>query len=164
MSAVPADVFPAAPARGIQLLIIHCAATPNGSPFTIEDIDRWHVANGWGRQPSARAAHRPHLLAVGYHYVIDIAGIPHEGRALYEVGAHAAGHNAHSIGLCLIGTDKFLPAQWDSLRQSVLGLRMPYPALQVIGHRDVNPGKTCPGFDVSEWLAGGMAPLEGHVL
>lgn len=164
MSAVPADVFPAAPARGIQLLIIHCAATPNGRHFTIEDIDRWHVANGWGRQPAARAAHRPHLLAVGYHYVIDIAGIVHEGRAIDEIGAHAAGHNAHSIGLCLIGTDKFMPAQWDSLRQSVLGLRMSYPALQVIGHRDVNPGKTCPGFDVSAWLAGGMQPLEGHVL
>ena len=32
----------------------------------------------------------------------------------------------------------------------------------VCGHREI-PGvaKTCPGFDVSDWLAGGLIPLRG---
>lgn len=35
--------------------------------------------------------------------------------------------------------------------------------IRVCGHRDLNPAKTCPNFDVSAWLDSGMTPLAGQV-
>lgn len=150
--------------RGIDTLIIHCAATPNGRPHSIEEIDLWHRERGFARKLVHVAVHRPDLANVGYHYVIPLDGTTEEGRSLAEVGAHAAGHNLRSIGVCLIGTDQFTPVQWGALRSLAHALRIHIPHLRIIGHRDVNPGKTCPGFDVADWLAGGMQPMDGHVL
>jgi len=150
--------------RGICSLVVHCAATPNGRPHTASDIDRWHGERGFARLPEAADAHRPDLRHIGYHYVIRLDGVVEEGRSIDEIGAHVAGYNHHSIGLCLIGTDRFTLAQWDSLRQSVLGLRQRFAGIGIIGHRQINPHKTCPGFDVRTWLMTAMTPLAKHVL
>lgn len=77
----------------------------------------------------------------------------HGGRDLCEVGAHCAGHNAHSVGICMIGTDQFTADQWDSLAQLVNGLAQVYPIKKVLGHHDHDPNKTCPCFDVEKWWA-----------
>ena len=53
------------------------------------DIDRWHRERGW--------------LKIGYHYVIKRDGTVETGRELEEVGAHAKGHNAISVGICMVG-------------------------------------------------------------
>lgn len=148
----------------IDTLILHCAATPNGQWFTAEDIDRWHAERGFHRDPGLVGAASPHLTAIGYHFVIYTTGAVTCGRALRETGAHAAGHNITSIGTCLIGTDRFTPAQWEVLRLHVRSLQRDYPGLRVIGHREVNAHKTCPGFDVQAWLDADMAPADGHVL
>lgn len=150
--------------RFVNLIIIHCAATPNGKPFDVEDIDRWHAERGFKRDPALVGHNMPHLKSIGYHYVIYVPGAVSIGRGLEEPGAHAQGHNANSVGVCLIGTDKFTPAQWASLKANVRATQARYPGARVIGHREVNPNKTCPGFDVQAWLAGGMEPLAGHVL
>lgn len=34
----------------------------------------------------------------------------------------------------------------------------------ICGHRDTGANKTCPGFDVGAWLAGGLQPLADHLL
>lgn len=148
----------------INEIIIHCAATPNGvGKFTIEDIDQWHWERGFHRTrddgPVVGLAH------VGYHRVIHIDGSTHQGRKWDEVGAHCVGHNAQSLGVCMIGTDKFTLDQWIALRQEVIsmtvGLKRP---LAIYGHRSFNPDKLCPGFDVQTWLMGGMAPLLEHIV
>lgn len=180
--------------RDIDLIVIHCAATPNGRWHTAADIDTWHAQRGFRRDLSIAPAFNPSLKAIGYHYVIYTTGAVVTGRALEESGAHAKGHNWRSIGCCLIGSDKFAASQWDSLRDwltcqatklaQVRGRTLPRdvkpgcrtsPAhardlftlmdITVCGHRDL-PGvhKLCPGFDVADWLAGGMAPLAGHIL
>lgn len=133
--------------RDIRAIVIHCSATPDGKPFTIADIDRWHRERGWRK--------------VGYHRVIHVDGSVHVGRKLKEIGAHVAGQNSHTVGICMIGTRRFTLAQWGALANLVAELRLLYPAANVQGHRDYSPDlngdgiiepwefmKECPGFDV----------------
>lgn len=148
----------------INTLIIHCSATPNGRWTTVEDIDRWHGERGFARDPKLIGFNQPRLRHIGYHYVIYTTGAVVIGRSPREAGAHASGHNARSLGTCLVGTDKFTPEQWSILRRHVELAQKRYPGLRVIGHREVNPDKPCPGFDVQAWLRGGMEPMREHVL
>jgi len=166
--------------RTITDIVIHCAATPNGKPFTREQIDAMHRQRGFKRQPAAITRYQPelkHVLpSIGYHWVLELDGNAKPGRHTEEVGAHVQGSNAKSLGICLIGTDSFSLAQWSTLRLLVSKLRQTYPAARVRGHRDFSPDldgdgvierhewlKTCPGFDVQTWLDGGMKPAASHL-
>ena len=149
----------------INQIIIHCADTPNGRVFTAEDIDRWHQQRGFRRDP--QLAYYSNLKHIGYHYVIHVNGSVLVGRRNDETGAHAKGHNLNSLGICLVGRDKFRQLQWDTLKELVAILQRRYPAIKnthIIGHKDVNPTKTCPGFDVSQWLDNQRNALASHIL
>lgn len=182
--------------REINLVVIHCSGTPNGvslfegalgdPQFTTpaEVIDRWHAEGNpkTGKKPFRRALEwrlkqNEPLIAIGYHFVIYVAGTVATGRHLDEVGAHVLGNNRRSIGVCMIGTDAFTAAQWSALAGNVTLLRERYPGARVCGHRDLSPDqdadslvepwewlKTCPGFDVAAWLKAGMTPDPKHVL
>ncbi len=170
--------------RQINLIVIHCTASPNGRWTTAADIDRWHLKRGFLRQPPARLQFNPELTSIGYHHVIYTNGAIVTGRGHDEVGAHVAGHNASSLGIALVGTDRFSAAQWQSLRELVNALTLPtgryaprYPDARLVGHRDLSPDtngngiveprewrKTCPGFDVAAWRAAGMEPPPDHLL
>ncbi len=154
----------------IDSIVIHCADTPNGRANTIEDIDDWHAQRGFRRDPSIAPKHQPHLRHVGYHYVIEIDGAVRAGRPVHETGAHVAGHNDNTLGICLVGQDQFAQAQWDALRtlvesiQSIAVQRMGLTIEATFGHRDLDDNKICPGFDVIEWISNGYQPLPQHVL
>lgn len=175
-------------ARDIRLLLVHCSASPNGKSLfvgksgdanfktPIQVIDDWHRARGFHRDDAARRRLNPDLTSIGYHFVIYTNGVIVTGRHTDEVGAHCQGLNAKSIGICMIGTDAFTAAQWDSLAFLQGSLAKQYPQAAWRGHRDMSPDKnkngivepfewlkTCPGFDVSTWLAGGKQPLAGHI-
>ena len=135
--------------RTIKKIVIHCSATPEGKHFTVEDIRRWHTkpvsagGRGWSD--------------IGYHYVIYLDGSVHQGRPESKIGAHVAGHNADSIGICYIGgitsvgkkpKDTRTKEQKASLKNLVERLKLKYPGAKVYGHREFNPGKACPCFDV----------------
>jgi len=151
--------------RKITGIIIHCAATPNGRWHDVSDIDKWHQSRRFKRADEFREKFNPRLLSIGYHFVIYNNGAVATGRHLDEVGAHAQGFNAKSIGICLIGTDKYTKEQWESLRANVRGLLKQYPNVTIVGHRDLpEVHKTCPGFDVSAWLENDMQPLPAHIL
>lgn len=136
--------------RTISAIIIHCSATPPDADIGAAEIDRWHKERGWS--------------GIGYHYVIRRNGTRENGRPLNTVGAHAAGYNTDSIGVCLAGgvrreggrllaENNFTAAQWATLRKTVLELLPRFPRARVIGHHDVEPAKACPSFDVAAWLA-----------
>lgn len=153
----------------IDSIVIHCADTPNGRADTIEDVDRWHGQRvpPFRRNMALAPKHQPQLTHVGYHFVIEVDGAIRLGRPLHESGAHVARHNRLSIGICLIGYDRFSHAQWDALRALVLMLQHPGNGLniqQICGHRDLYSGKTCPGFDVAEWINNDFQPLLIHIL
>lgn len=148
--------------RLIEKIILHCSASPNGRPQTVQDIDAWHRTAGYHR---SNPIINPDLKSIGYHYVIYIDGTVHTGRGVEEIGAHAADHNHDSIGICMIGTDKFTREQWLSVSELVHILSKAYPAAEVMGHRDLpDVRKICPGFNAITWFYSGMGPLEGHCL
>ncbi len=151
--------------RAINGIIIHCAATPNGKSFAAEDIDRWHDERGFARRGYWRMRFNQTLRAIGYHYVILVNGTVVTGRHEDEVGAHAGGFNAKTIGICMVGTDRYALAQWEALDGLIADLQERYPAAKILGHRDLSPDlngngiiepdewtKICPGFSVASWL------------
>lgn len=170
--------------RSIKKIVIHCSASQNGKRLgdggrktAAACIDVWHSARGFKRDSAAREAFNPTLFAIGYHYVIDCDGAKQTGRSLDEVGAHVAGHNTDSVGICMVGTDKFTQAQWQALGSLVRALQLKYPTAAIVGHRDLSPDlngdgtitpneylKTCPGFTVAEWVATGFATLRSALV
>ncbi|MCB1908106.1 MAG: N-acetylmuramoyl-L-alanine amidase [Rhodocyclaceae bacterium] len=164
-------------ARRIDLIVIHCSATPNGRWVAPADIDAWHRERGFHRADEARRSYNPDLTAIGYHWLILPNGGRPSGRHPFEIGAHARDRRANhrGLGLCLIGTDRFSRPAWEALADQVQFLcdkyRVPRRFAQqsndwtgVCGHRDLGAPKACPGFPVAEWLAGGLEPLAGHIL
>jgi hypothetical protein len=174
--------------REIDLIVIHCSATPNGREVSASDIDRWHGQpvfkdgvkvreHKFLRRGEWLARQNSQLRHIGYHFVIYLDGAIATGRHVDEVGAHVAGHNLSSLGICVVGTDKFSCAQWGSLAALIDRLCREVIGARVTGHRDLSPDKnndglvepgewlkTCPGFDVSTWLRADMVPPDGHVL
>ncbi len=155
----------------IREIVIHCADTPNGRPNTIEDIDDWHRQRGFRRNLSILAEFdpvalqtEPPLAHVGYHYVIEVDGMIQKGRPLAETGAHVRMHNRISVGICLVGRDQFTLMQWAAMKVVIEHLQQQLPGVHIVGHRDFDNRKTCPGFDVSEWVNSGFIPDSAHIL
>ncbi len=148
----------------IDLIVIHCADTPNGRWHDVIDVDLWHHERGFARALPFRQRQNPLLRAVGYHFVIYTNGGLATGRHLEEVGAHVRNHNRNSIAICLIGRDAYSPEQWKMLAANIRGLQSRFPRARICGHSDLDAGKTCPGFDVAAWLEHQMSAPQGHVL
>ena len=138
--------------RRIDEIIVHCTATPEGQPRTVEQIRAQHKAQGWSD--------------IGYHVLVTLDGKAYLGRDMDISGAHAEGHNSHSIGVVYVGgvenkpgvpyaqlkaKDTRTDAQKASLMALLMDLRKLYPKARIIGHRDVDThGKECPSFKAKE--------------
>ena len=112
--------------RKIDLIVVHCSATRINQDFPVEALEACHKARGFH--------------SIGYHYYITKDGVVYTCRPESEEGAHARHYNAHSIGICYEG-----------------GLdekgNLDYPDAEILGHRDLPwVRKSCPCFDVKEWL------------
>lgn len=147
--------------RPIDHIVIHCSDTPNGRHVRDFDVDRWHRERGFQRSEQWRKQFNPGLSSIGYHFLIDVNGALFTGRALEEVGAHVRGYNSRSIGICMAGRDRFTGAQWLQLAANVRSLQKKFPAARVVGHRDLDPKKRCPCFDVAGWLSHEMRTPDG---
>ncbi len=117
--------------RSINLIVIHCSATPSGQPLqrgkpgqpgflnAADVIDGWHRERGFKRNPAAAAGFNPRLQHIGYHYVVDVSGQVWTGRHIDEFGAHAKTHNANSVSICLVGgaerSARYTVGQWRTL-------------------------------------------------
>jgi len=116
------------------MIILHCSATRAGQRYTFRQCRQDHRARGY--------------KDIGYHYYVSRDGQVHEGRPLWQQGAHCLGHNRHSIGICYEGLVQRLHDQ--------------FPQALILGHRDLSPDldgngrieprewvKQCPSFDAS---------------
>jgi N-acetyl-anhydromuramyl-L-alanine amidase AmpD len=129
--------------RTITLIVIHCSAVRPGQQSSAKKINDWHHDRGFQN-------------GIGYHYVVRRDGSIELGRPLEMIGAHVVGHNRHSIGICYEGgldengvkTDTRTPEQKATLRKLLEELHRKFPKALIVGHRDLNPGKRCPCFDV----------------
>ena len=75
--------------REVRLLIIHCSATRYDRDFPVEALRASHKARGFAD--------------IGYHFYITRDGYLHRCRPVNQIGAHAAGWNDRSIGICYEG-------------------------------------------------------------
>jgi N-acetylmuramoyl-L-alanine amidase len=138
-------------------LIVHCAATKPGMDIGAAEIKRWHTlpkpsGNGWSD--------------IGYHYVIRRSGAVEAGRPMDKSGAHVAGENNRSVGICLVGgiddTGKpeanFTPEQYASLDILLRLLCRVYNVARVRGHNNFAP-KACPSFDAVAWAKARGLPV-----
>lgn len=175
----------------ISKVVIHCSATANGKPLrtpqetAAQVIDRWHKERGYKRKPAQVKKFASHLPHIGYHVVIDTDGTIEFGRAIGETGAHVKGHNIGSVGICLVGGvgqekekshGRYTEKQWHALAQVLTTIAPSCPDAEIVGHRDLSPDingdgtvapnewlKTCPNFDVREWLDRGETVFVEHL-
>jgi hypothetical protein len=120
-----------------KFLIVHHSLSINGSVETIRPDHKKRVDEK-GRS----------WEDIGYHFVITNGkggpdGEIQIGRPIEKVGAHAKGRNLNSIGICLVGTDKFTDKQIVALVKLLANLCDKYdldPMVAIQRHH-----KTCPG-------------------
>lgn len=132
--------------RKINLIVVHCTATPAGRGVTVADVDRWHRMRGF--------------TGIGYHYLVGLDGEVFEGRPVEQVGAHALGYNATSLGVAYVGgcdrdgkpADTRTPEQRRALRLLLKKLKAEYPQAKITGHNRLAP-KACPCFNADEEYA-----------
>ena len=129
-------------------IVIHCSQTRPSQNIGAKEIDRWHRERGW--------------LKIGYGTVIKRDGTIEQGREDDEVQAAVKGYNHTSFNLCLVGgakeenwkeaEDNFTAEQWESLKKELTRLVKLYPDARIVGHYDLDKNKTCPNFDVQDYL------------
>lgn len=112
-------------------IVVHHA---EASTCSADDIHRWHLANGWS--------------GAGYHYLVRKDGSVYALRPANKIGAHAAGSNSDSIGICFEGnymTEESMPqAQMDAGRELIAQLKSKWGVSTVLRHKDVC-NTDCPG-------------------
>lgn len=124
--------------RLVNKVIVHCADTPNNMDIGVSEIREWHVkGRGW--------------KDVGYHYIIRRSGTIEVGRQESVIGAHCYGQNKTSIGICLVGRDRFTREQFRSLKQLIDELGLRYDLTEVTGHYKYSD-KPCPNINVEGFL------------
>lgn len=124
--------------ENIKFLVVHCSDTDNKSSINAKYIHKMHLDFGWD--------------GIGYHKIILRSGKIENGRPEYWIGAHVRGKNNISLGVCLVGRDKFTKKQFVSLEKILTKWKTSYPKSKIVGHCDFETtSKTCPNFDVIKW-------------
>jgi N-acetyl-anhydromuramyl-L-alanine amidase AmpD len=124
--------------RKIDSIIIHCSASPNKLDIGVKEITEWHKQRGFA--------------TIGYHYVIRRNGLIEAGRPITEAGAHCFGHNKNSVGICIVGLDKFAAIQLGALQGLIVNLKTLYKIKDsaIFGHYEFDKGKTCPNLPMDK--------------
>jgi N-acetyl-anhydromuramyl-L-alanine amidase AmpD len=129
--------------RKIDLLVVHCSDSDYEHHDNYFSIKQWHVVeNGWSD--------------VGYHFLILKSGEIVKCRPVERPGAHCAGFNENSIGICLTGKESFSKEQFRALNELISELQERYKltVYDILGHKELDEGKTCPNFNVIEKIIG----------
>lgn len=144
--------------RDVDLIVIHCSASKETVNYTFEQCKQDHRARGFH--------------TCGYHRFIARDGTIYVGRDFDAIGAHVAGHNARSIGICYEGgldkhgnaADTRTEAQKEALIRCITEavLYGEGSITRICGHRDLSPDKNgngvvepdeyvkmCPSFSAS---------------
>ena len=123
--------------RVTDQIVIHHTGNAVDDDLSAAEIDASHKGQGW--------------TCIGYHYVIRKDGTVEVARPHWTVGAHAYGHNSHTIGIHVCGNfEEAEPtdAQIESLAMLLANLctdyGLPIDRDHIIGHRELMP-TACPG-------------------
>lgn len=132
--------------REVNLLVIHCSATACNRDFPLSSLRAAHKARGFAD--------------IGYHFYVTRDGEIHTCRPVHQIGAHAAGWNDKSIGICYEGgldeygkpADTRTCAQKCALMDLLRQLKRDYPQATITGHYQLSKfiHKACPCFDAKK--------------
>lgn len=127
--------------KSTSRIVLHHAAA---SVCDAKTIHEWHLNRGFS--------------GIGYHFLVRKDGTIERGRAENLVGAHAAGNNSNSIGICFEGnfeTETMGEAQKNAGKELVEYLKKKYSISTVVRHKDL-AATACPGknFPFEEILQG----------
>ena len=130
--------------RDVNLIVLHHSDSDVAAHDDIAVIKEWHTlpkdegGNGWNE--------------IGYHYFIRKDGLLQKGRDLDKIGSHCKGKNKRSIGICLSGRKKFTHHQFAALKNIIYNIEAYYDkTMDIKGHNEYSK-KSCPVFDVSEFI------------
>lgn len=145
----------------MKYLVIHCTATPEGREVTAADIRHWHTdpvakgGRGWKQVGYTDLFHldgtRERLVDNNEDAEVDP----------WEVTNGVAGYNSVSRHIVYAGgcakdgktpKDTRTEAQQAALTAYVRDFYERFPQVRIVGHRELNPKKACPSFDVQAWL------------
>ncbi len=158
--------------RTINRIFLHTAAHGTATQnydTTVQQIDAWHKERGWS--------------GIGYHFVIRLDGSVNPGRAEDKAGAHVAGFNTGTMGICMSGHGDHHPwtsAQNAALMTLLVNLLKKYglwPALVaeaqksdqalsvklsnvVLGHREVNRITNNPEYKTTKTCPGNRINMD----
>lgn len=140
--------------KDVNLIVIHCSATKESQNYTFEQLKKDHRLRGF--------------TACGYHVYIRRDGTVHPGRPFTTVGAHVAGHNKNSIGICYEGglddkgkaKDTRTEEQKHEILLQILSVANQIKraggqvhAIRITGHRNLSPDKNGNGVvEPDEWI------------
>jgi N-acetylmuramoyl-L-alanine amidase len=134
--------------RAITHIVVHtCGSASKGKALhqTVDQVRAYHMSKGW--------------TTLGYHRYVEKDGAVREGRPDSTTGAHAAGFNATTLGICCSGhgdVEPFNTAQMLGLLHQIVIWCRKYNLTpdRVIGHSETDDHggppvyKTCPGLMV----------------
>lgn len=140
--------------RKVNLIVIHCSASPENKDYTFKQLIKDHQARGFE--------------TCGYHFYITKNGTRHIGRPLDKIGAHVGdlGLNKNSIGICYEGgldakkkpKDTRTDAQKSEILNTILEVvreirKTQTAPIRIAGHRDLSPDKNHNGIvEPNEWV------------
>ena len=115
-----------------EYIALHHAAAVFCTP---QQIDNGHKGNGW--------------TGIGYHFFVRKDGTIYRGRPLWALGAHVAGKNHCSIGICAEGDYDIEEHMPDEQKYAIAELlnylhKYHFPNAKIVGHRDIG-ASACPG-------------------
>jgi N-acetylmuramoyl-L-alanine amidase len=137
--------------RRIDYLIFHISVSDCGDA---DEIRRWHIdGNGWddiGYHWVILNPYKDQDSFVNKRPVILDDGRIESGRPFNTPGAHVAGYNWNSIGICFVGKGMVTGRQLISAKNlmfSLLQKGIITPDTKVMGHYEIDEHKTCPDID-----------------
>ena len=132
--------------------MVHCSDSGWGDAAV---IDEWHRARDFAM--------------IGYHLVVlngyrksrefnpDEVGMVEKGREENLVGSHVRGYNRNSLGICYIGNANNPPTDLmlDVLTERIIAWMDRYgvDVENVVGHTELDSGKSCPDLDMYKFRA-----------
>jgi N-acetylmuramoyl-L-alanine amidase len=130
--------------RPIHTIVIHHSVSSKRT--TAETIRRWHLERKYSD--------------IGYHYVVrqTSAGIwvIDKGRNVMRTGAHVAGKNVGTIGICVAGNYEEQTVESASitlLQELITELLSKHKGIKkIVGHRDLAQ-TLCPGRTLYPYVA-----------
>lgn len=128
--------------REIKYIVLHCTGAP-ANQSTAEIKAYWKRVNGW-KDP-------------GYHFLINPDGSYDVLQPIEKPTNGVKGYNANAIHICYKGGANGLDTRTDKQKETmemlVRQMHVKFPKAEIKGHRDFpNVQKSCPGFEVKEWL------------